>query len=131
MKNNLQVGATRIFQKLVTEEDLARFNGELVHPVCSTFALAQALEWASRLFVLEMKEADEEGIGTGLQIRHKHPAFPGEVITITATLQEINTNELVCGMVAKVGNRLIADGETRQKILKKEKIAKLLNPKRS
>ncbi|MGV3587298.1 MAG: thioesterase family protein [Adhaeribacter sp.] len=131
MKHNLPVGATRIFQKLVTEEDLARFNGELVHPVCSTFALAQALEWASRLLVLEMKDTDEEGVGTDLLIRHKHPAFPGEMITISATIQEINNNELVCGVVAKVGAMLIADGETRQKILKKEKLAKLLNPKRA
>ncbi|WP_223816049.1 thioesterase family protein [Adhaeribacter rhizoryzae] len=100
MKYNLQVGATRIFQKLVTEADLARFNGELVHAVCSTFALAQVLEWASRLLVLEMKEEDEESMGTGLLIRHKYPAFPGKILTLTATIQEINANELVCGVVA-------------------------------
>ncbi len=131
MKNKLLPGETRIFQKLVTDEDLARFNDEVVHAVCSTFALAQAFEWTSRLFVLDGKEADEEGVGTGLKINHKHPAIPGETITIIATLQEINKNELICSVIAKVGARLIAVGETRQKILKKEKLAKLLNPKRS
>jgi len=131
MKTNLQIGETRIFHKKVTDEDLARFNGEVVHAVCSTFALAQALEWASRMFVLDAKEPDEEGIGTALRINHQHPAFPGETITVAATLRELNQNELVCAVVAKVGARIIADGETRQKILKKEKLAKLLYPKRS
>jgi predicted thioesterase len=130
MKNNFQIGEIRIFIKQVTAEDLACFNGEVVHAVCSTYSLAQALEWTSRLFVLDMKEPDEEGIGIYLKINHKHPAFPGDLITITATLQEIKNKEVVCSVVARVGARLIADGETGQKILKKEKLAKLLNPKR-
>ena len=40
----------------------------LVHTVLSTFALGRELEWAARLFVLEMKSVDEEGIGTELFI---------------------------------------------------------------
>ena len=40
----------------------------LVHTVLSTFALGRELKWVARLFVLEMKSVDEEGIGTELFI---------------------------------------------------------------
>jgi fluoroacetyl-CoA thioesterase len=128
MKQIGQVGQSRSFQKLVTLHDLAGFNGQLVHPVCATFALAQAVEWTCRLFVLDMKEVDEEGIGVSLSINHISPAFPGDTIHITATLQSLAGNQVRCSFEARVGPRLVATGETSQKILKKEKLKKLLSP---
>lgn len=131
-KGNMGVkpGATRTYVKHVTTADFARFEDGLVHAVCSTFALAQAAEWAGRLFVLELKAEDEEGIGTSLTINHKSPAFEGESIEIVATLKRHEGNEVICSFTARVGERLVADGETGQKILKKEKLAKILAPKK-
>jgi fluoroacetyl-CoA thioesterase len=129
MKVPFQIGDAKVYQKLVTAADFARFEDGLVHAVCSTFSLAQAAEWAGRLFVLEMKESDEEGIGTFLTINHKSPAFEGETITIKAVLLEVTGNNVACSFEARVGDRLVADGETGQKILKKEKLAKVLAPK--
>jgi fluoroacetyl-CoA thioesterase len=129
MNNPFQIGDTKVYQKLVTAADFARFEDGLVHAVCSTFSLAQAAEWAGRLFVLDMKESDEEGIGTFLSINHKSPAFEGETIQIKAILSEVAGNNVICRFEAFVGDRLVADGETGQKILKKEKLAKVLAPK--
>jgi predicted thioesterase len=126
MKNLFRPGDKKLYEKTVTEADFARFDAGLVHPVCSTFSLAQAVEWASRLFVLEMKDEDEEGIGTLLTIEHKGPAFSGETITIIATIKTLERNELICTYQAKAGTRLVAEGETGQKILKKEKLQKIL-----
>ena len=131
MNHKIRVGDVRHFVKEVTEADYAQFAGQLVHPVCSTFALAQAVEWASRLFALDEKEADEEGIGNYLFIKHEHPAFIGDHIIIETELVQVNHQELICKFIARVGGRTIARGETGQKILKKEKLDKLLNPKRS
>jgi fluoroacetyl-CoA thioesterase len=128
MKHSCLPGEVRQSEKQVGPADLAQFNGQLVHAVCSTFALAQAVEWTCRLFVLDMKGADEEGIGIFLRINHKRPAFPGETIHITATLQSIAGNQVRCRFEARVGRRLVATGETGQKILKKEKLKKLLSP---
>jgi predicted thioesterase len=125
MKKLFPPGTKKVYQKTVTEADFARFDAGLVHPVCSTFSLAQAIEWASRLFVLEMKDEDEEGIGTMLTINHCSPAFPGEIVTIEATVKTLERNELICTYQAKVGDRLVAEGETGQKILKKEKLNRL------
>lgn len=128
MKHTCFPGEVRQYEKRVEPSDLARFDGVLVHAVCSTFALAQAVEWTSRLFVLDLKEADEEGVGTWLSIHHKRPAFPGETILITATLVSVAGNQVRCSFEARVGRRLVATGETEQKILKKEKLKKLLSP---
>ncbi len=126
----IKPGDTKTYTKHVTQADFAQFEDGLVHAVCSTFSLAQAAEWAGRLFVLDIKAEDEEGIGTSLIINHKAPAFEGENITIIATLETYNGNDLICSYKATVGDRLVADGKTGQKILKKEKLARILAPKK-
>ncbi|MFC6999351.1 thioesterase family protein [Rufibacter roseus] len=130
MKNSFSPGCVKVYRKTVTESDFARFESGLVHPVCSTFALGQAMEWASRLFVLEMKDPDEEGIGTMLHIDHVGPALEGEELEIRAEFKELKGNFLLCDITVKAGERLVATGQTGQKILKKEKIERLLTNSR-
>jgi fluoroacetyl-CoA thioesterase len=109
----------------VQPQDVAAFHGEVVHPVCSTFVLAREIEWTTRLFVLAMKEDDEEGIGTQVSIDHKSPAFVGEEIIFTAKIESLRYHELICSYKAMVHNRLIASGQTGQKILKKETLKRI------
>jgi predicted thioesterase len=125
MKNIFKPGDQKFFTRLVQENDQAIFHGELVHPVCSTFALARDFEWSSRLFFLEMKEESEEGVGIMLHIDHKSPAFVGEEIQFTATVEKIERNELICSIVARAGSRIIAVGKTGQKMLNKEKLKEI------
>jgi predicted thioesterase len=125
MKVIFKTGDTKSITKKVTALDLAAFHGEVLYPVYSTFALAQDFEWSSRLFFLEMKEDDEEGVGTFLQIDHHSPALINEEVTITATVESISGNELICIIEARSGDRIIAVGKTGQKMLKKEKLKKL------
>lgn len=119
-------GDRKTFKHLVTQQDVAAFHGEVVHPVCATFSLARDIEWTTRQFVLEMREDDEEGIGTFLSIEHKGPAFIGEEIFFEAWVDSIERNELICHYQARVGDRLVAIGKTGQKILKKDKLNRLL-----
>lgn len=125
MKNVFKPGDQKYFIKTVQEDDCAIFNGELLHRVCSTFSLARDFEWSSRLFFLEMKDEDEEGVGTMLSIEHKSPALVGEEIAFTATVEKIERHELICNIEAKSGDRLIAIGKTGQKMLKTEKLKEL------
>ena len=129
MKNIFKPGDQKSFKRIVLESDCAIFNGELLHPVCATFALARDFEWSSRLFFLEMKEEGEEGVGTMLSIDHKSPAFVGDEVIFTATVEKTERNELVCAIEAKVGDRVIATGKTGQKMLKKEKLKELFKSK--
>jgi len=125
MKNIFNKGDKKVFKTTVTEKDQAIFHGEVLHAVCSTFALARDMEWSSRLFFIEMKEADEEGVGTHLSIDHFSPAFVGDELEITATVETIKGNELMCDVTVMAGARLIAKGKTGQRMLKNERLEKL------
>jgi predicted thioesterase len=125
MKAIFKSGDQKSFSRVVLESDCAIFNGELLHRVCSTFSLARDFEWSSRLFFLELKDDDEEGVGTMLSIEHRSPAFVDEEVTFTATVETIIKNELICTIEAKVGERVIAVGKTGQKMLKRVKLNEL------
>lgn len=127
MQNPFKPEDVKAYSHVVVEADVAAFESGHVHSVYSTFALARDAEWSGRLFVLEMKEADEEGIGTGINIIHKSPALIGEEVVFTATLVNVERNEVITDFMAKVGERTIATGRQWQKIVKKEKLEKLFN----
>jgi fluoroacetyl-CoA thioesterase len=127
MKKPFKIGDQQEHSYRVQEADLAKFGSNLVHPVCSTFTLGREMEWSSRLFVLAMTEDDEEGVGTSLYIEHHSPAVVGEELRILATLKAVVKHEILCKIEVRVKNRLIATGETGQKILKRAKIATLLD----
>jgi predicted thioesterase len=127
MKNPFKIGDIQTYRNIVEGADAARFESGEVHNVYSTFALGRDAEWAGRLFVLEMKETGEEGIGTGLTVTHHTPALMGQEVVFSATLIEVNKNEVVVDYTAKVGDRIVASGKTWQKIIKKEKLDALFN----
>ena len=127
MKNLFKVGDRKTFSKIVNDADTANFDSGQVHPVYATFALGRDAEWCCRLFVLEMKEEDEEGIGTFLTIEHQSPSLVNNQVIFTATIERLTKNEIICSYEAKVGERLIAFGKQGQKILKKEKINQIFN----
>jgi predicted thioesterase len=126
MTNPFRPGATKVHRYTVRPEDFADFGPAtdgLVHAVLSTFALGREMEWAARLFVLEMKEADEEGIGTELFIQHHAPAFVGETVVLTATFDALDGPALRCAVEARVGPRLVATGHTGQRIVNRARLA--------
>ena len=127
MKTIYNIGDKKFLTFTVKENDTATFETGNVHPVYATFALGRDAEWTCRQFVLDMKENDEEGIGTFITVHHHSPAMVGEKVTIYSTVKSIIKNEIICTYEAKCGERIIATGETGQKILKKEKIEKIFS----
>lgn len=127
MKQIFKKGDKKYYKKVVEASDVAAFDGKEVHHVCSTFALARDMEWSSRLFVLDMVEEGEEGIGTMLHIDHKGPALVGQEIEIAATVDTLNGNELICDIEVRVKGRLVATGKTGQKVLRKESIKRIFS----
>ena len=106
--------------------EIAAFESGMVHPLYATFYLTKDAEWSTRLFVLEMKEEDEEGIGTFIEVYHRSPVLVGSSVDFYATLEEVQGNAIICSFIAKVGDRVIADGRTGQKILKKAKLNEVI-----
>ena len=128
MKDVIKPGDQRTLTYLVKGEDVASFQGAVVHNVCATFTLAREIEWATRQYMFDLRDEDEEGIGTFLSINHLAPAFVGEELLIESTVESLNGNELICAYIVRVKERIIAAGKTGQKVLKKEKIQSLFNP---
>ena len=125
MKDIFKAGDRKTFERIVCKDDIAAFESGSVHEVYATFALTRDAEWCSRLFVLEIKDDDEEGIGTFVNVIHLSPALIGETVLFTAIIEETKGNDVNCSFTAKVGDRIIAEGETGQKVLKKEKLENL------
>jgi predicted thioesterase len=129
MKSIFKPGDFKQYRFTVQPADVAAFHGAVVHPVCATFTLAREIEWTTRQFVLDMRDEDEEGVGTFLSIDHKSPAFPGEQVVITARVESLSGNELICTYEARVDDRVIAEGKTGQKILSRKKLNALFKAK--
>ena len=127
MAIKFKIGDKRTFIHKVQNEDIAAFESGMVHPVCSTFSLAKYIEWTSRLFVIDAKAEDEEGIGTMLHIEHKEPAFIDQEIHFEATVESANDNELICEVTATSGERVIALAKTGQKVLKMSRINEIFS----
>jgi len=127
MKSVFRKGDIKRHSFIVTEKDVAHFEKQAVHDVCATFTLAREIEWATRLFVLDMLETGEEGIGTHLNIQHVAPALIGEEVNIIAEFNDIVDKEIICSYTAKVGDRIVSKGTTGQKILPKEKLNHIFN----
>ncbi len=127
MKSHFKPGDRKAYIKKVNAEDTATFHGSVVHGVYSTFAIARDMEWSSRLFVLEMREEHEEGVGTFVHVDHHAPAFAGDAITITATVESLKGNELICSVEAAGPRGVVASGRTGQKILTREKLSTIMN----
>lgn len=125
MRFTRKIGDTVHMTHTVGEMDLATFETGTVHPFYGTFALGRDVEWACRQFVLEMKDEDEEGIGTFLNINHRSPALLGQTVTIVATLERLEGNSVDCSFQVLVKDRLIAEGTQGQKILKKSKVEQI------
>lgn len=121
----MKIGDTRKHDFKVTEDHLATFKSGTVHRVCSTFVLAREMEWASRLFMPDMCETHEEGVGTMLHIDHKSPAFVGEEVLILAKVARVEKNELICEIEVTCEGRIVALGKTGQKIMSRDKITQI------
>ena len=96
----------KTYIKKVRKDETATFESGEVHPFYGTFALGKDVEWAGRLFVLDMKEEDEEGIGTFLHVDHHSPAMVGEEVTITCQIEKLEGTKMTCSFIAKVGDRI-------------------------
>jgi len=127
MRDRLKIGEKRSFLHKVSAIDIAAFDAGNVHPVCSTFSLAKYIEWTSRIFIIDIKHDDEEGIGTMLHIDHLSPALQGQEIYFEATVSSIDNNELICEVLMTSENRLIARAQTGQKLMKKTRIDEIFS----
>ncbi|EWG09094.1 thioesterase family protein [Cytobacillus firmus] len=126
MKPGLQIGNRAVIRAVVSPEMFAQFEGEIIHPVYSTVTMIYHMEWASRLLITPYLDKDEEGMGGAVSARHLSPSPEGSSILITATVSKLDGNSVYSTVTVHNGEMLVGEGEVKQVILKKSRIAKLL-----
>ncbi len=87
------------------------------HPVYSTYRMARDCEWAARLVILPYLEANEDGVGAGLRLRHGRPARVGDTVVVTATCIRVRGSLVVCRVEAEAGGTRCGWGVVHQLLL--------------
>ena len=125
MKPTLKVGDRAEFVKLVTHDMTVEFEGRPLHEFCATYWLSHLAEYVSRMVLEPHLEDHEDGVGTGLYIRHYSPAGVGQAIRLVATCTELKGNYLKCDVDAHVGDRRISEAVVHQVVIPKSELEAL------
>lgn len=122
MRSGLTPGYQEKITITVTEDMVASFGGQMVHPVLSTGSLVYYMEWAGRKVILPFLQEGEEGVGAYIQVKHRAPAPVGKQVTFIATVKEVTAQKVVCDVIAKHDRAVVGESEFVQIILPKDKL---------
>lgn len=124
MREGLAVGAQAQVTVVVTPEMAAEFE-ELgpVHRVYSTWSMVRHMELACRKIILPYLEPHEDAIGYSISVTHLAPTPVGMRVTVTARLEQIEGNRIVCAVDARNERTRIGEGTQVQVVLPKARIA--------
>lgn len=101
----------------------ARFFDCTIHPVYATFAIVEHGEYAARQAILQFLEADEDAIGTHVELKHLASAPVGAVVEITARVASVSDRTIICDITALWEGIAIARGTQTQRVVDKRKLA--------
>jgi predicted thioesterase len=126
VKPGLTKGLKHTYDVTVTPEMVVNFAGHALHPFYPTYWACHHAEYTCRLLLEPFLESDEDGIGSGLFIRHHSPTLVGQTIHIVATVTHVRGgNHLVCHFEMTERGRRVAHGHVHQVILPRERIEQM------
>lgn len=106
----------------VTNEMTARFFDCEIHPVYATFAIVEHAEYASRCVIMPFLEPHEDAVGYAINIEHTGPAIVGDIVTITATVRNVDGRSIDCAFTVARNEEPIATGNTVQRLVDKNRM---------
>ena len=94
-----------------------------LHPVYATYWLTKHMELVSRKIILPFLEADEEGIGFEVSVKHLASALPGMMVRLAAEHLKTEGNRIFvrCRALNELGD-VIGEGATTQVVMKRERL---------
>lgn len=130
MKPGFDPGVCAEVEVTVTPEMQAAFDGKVIHRVYSTWSMVEHMEHAARKVLEPYLEPHEEGVGHAIHVTHLAPAPVGETVRARAVLERVEGNRIICRVEAWCGETKIGEGTQVQVVLPKEKLERLLAPRR-
>jgi fluoroacetyl-CoA thioesterase len=122
MKSGLSLGNQYEFSIEVLQNMQAQFEDTVIHPLYSTAAMINHMEWAARQHILPYLEAGEEGVGYQVDVKHLAPAPIGAKVTIRSTVNKITHHKVTSHVEAWYGQLKIGNGQITQAIVPLNKI---------
>jgi fluoroacetyl-CoA thioesterase len=122
MKSGFGPGIVATVEDMVTQEMRPAFGGDVVHPVYGTVAMVYHMEWAARRVILPYLDDDEEGIGTGVHVKHMSPAPVGAKILAKAVCTGVEGHIVTCSVQVFQDDRLLGEGEVEQRIVSRHSL---------
>lgn len=118
----IPVGHQFTMRVRVTDAMTATFFGSTIHRVYATFALIEHAEYASRQAILPFLDPEDDAVGAAVAAQHSASAIVGDVVTITATIAEVDGRTIVCGFTVANGSQLLATGTQTQRVVGKARL---------
>lgn len=106
---------------VVTHEMTARVDGREIHPVYGTGALVADIERLCRQVLEPHLEPGEEGVGGRLEVLHRAPVAVGETVALEAIVATVGPTSLVCEIIARHNNTIVARGSFEQRLVTLER----------
>ena len=110
-------GETATLDVTIDQSMVANVAGEEVHPVYGTGALVQHIEEVCRQLLVPHLEDGEEGVGYHIEAQHRHPVPVGTDIRLTAEVASVGPKRLVCDVLVRQGNEIVARGSFEQRVV--------------
>jgi fluoroacetyl-CoA thioesterase len=95
MKDGLCIGYQAEARAVATLETRPQFDGRVVHDVWSTAAMVHLMEHAARKTLLPFLEAEEEGMGISVEVRHLAPTPVGLHVRAVAIVTDWSPRKIV------------------------------------
>ena len=94
-----------------------------LHPVYATYWLVKHMELVSRKIILPFLDADEEGVGFEVSVKHLAAALPGMTVRISAEHLRTEGNRVYahCEAISELGD-VVGKGATTQVVMKRERL---------
>lgn len=122
MKPGLKTGDRYEFSIQVREDMQPQFEGKMIHPLYSTAAMLNHMEWAARQHVLPYLEADEESVGYHIDLKHLAATPVGETVTIRSTVTHVGHTKVVSQVEAWHQANKVGQGTLTQALVSKSKL---------
>lgn len=119
--------AVGLLEISVTQEMTAVLDHREIHPVYSTFWACHHCEVAARRAIEPYFDIGENAVGSSLSIRHKAMAAVGAELLVTAHVEQINGNRIVCRVqvLTRHSKHVLAEGTQEQVVLPDSKLKEL------